>query len=185
MAIPEFLTCRGAPSSRSAVAVRHRVQTPLNVRAVPFNHVQSGHATTATIFFPAKHSRGAGSTMKQPDLSTEIDMFGRMMIALEEIEACREFVALIPEVRTNMVFARPHAKTPGEVMAVDGRITLRTACHGLPGGSSLVHRITWHGSSSASCRQIHQYGPGSISQILPGFQNGFSAIAGRKDGRLL
>ncbi|MDD3135902.1 MAG: thiamine-phosphate synthase family protein, partial [Methanoregula sp.] len=34
------------------------------------------------------------------------------MIALEEIEACREFVALIPEVRTNMVFAQPHAKTP-------------------------------------------------------------------------
>ncbi|MFA5416051.1 MAG: thiamine-phosphate synthase family protein, partial [Methanoregula sp.] len=62
--------------------------------------------------------------MKQPDLTTEIDMFGRMMIALEEIEACREFVALIPEVRTNMVFAQPHAKTPGEVIAIDGRITI-------------------------------------------------------------
>lgn len=62
--------------------------------------------------------------MKQPDLATEIDMFGRMIIALEEIEACREFTALIPEVRTNMVFAHPHAKTPDEVMAVDGRITI-------------------------------------------------------------
>jgi len=62
--------------------------------------------------------------MTQPDLPTEIDMIGRMMIALEEIEACREFVALIPEVRTNMVFAQPHAKTPDEVMAVDGRITI-------------------------------------------------------------
>ncbi len=62
--------------------------------------------------------------MKQPDLATEIDMIGRMMMALEEIEACREFVVLIPEVRTNMVFAQPHAKTPGEVLAVDGRITI-------------------------------------------------------------
>ncbi|MEN6396530.1 MAG: thiamine-phosphate synthase family protein [Methanoregula sp.] len=62
--------------------------------------------------------------MKQPDLATDIDMFGRMTIALEEIEACREFVVLIPEVRTNMVFAHPHAKTPDEVMAIDGRITI-------------------------------------------------------------
>lgn len=62
--------------------------------------------------------------MKQPDLATEIDMFGRMTIALEEIEECREFVSLIPEVRTNMVFAHPHAKTPDEVMAIDGRITV-------------------------------------------------------------
>jgi len=62
--------------------------------------------------------------MKQPGLATEIDMFGRMTIALEEIEACREFVFLIPEVRTNLVFAQPHAKNPGEVMAIDGRITI-------------------------------------------------------------
>ena len=63
-------------------------------------------------------------TMEQPDLTNEIDMFGRMIIALREIEACREFVALIPEVRTNIVFAQPHAKNPGEVMAIDGRITI-------------------------------------------------------------
>jgi predicted fused transcriptional regulator/phosphomethylpyrimidine kinase len=62
--------------------------------------------------------------MKKPDLATEIDMIGRMMIALEEIEACRDFVSLIPEVRTNMVFAQPHAKNSDEVMAVDGRITI-------------------------------------------------------------
>jgi predicted fused transcriptional regulator/phosphomethylpyrimidine kinase len=62
--------------------------------------------------------------MTQPDLFTEIDMMGRMMIALEEIEACREFAALIPEVRTNLVFARPDAKIPADVMAVDGRITI-------------------------------------------------------------
>jgi hydroxymethylpyrimidine/phosphomethylpyrimidine kinase len=47
-----------------------------------------------------------------------------MIIALGEIESCREFTTLIPEVRTNMVFAHPHAKTPEDVMAVDGRITI-------------------------------------------------------------
>lgn len=62
--------------------------------------------------------------MTTPDLSTEIDMMGRMMIALAAIEECREFAALIPEVRTNIVFAHPDSKTPADVMAVDGRITV-------------------------------------------------------------
>jgi predicted fused transcriptional regulator/phosphomethylpyrimidine kinase len=73
--------------------------------------------------------------MTQPDLTTEIDMIGRMMIALKEIEACREFAALIPEVRTNLVFAHPHAKTPDDVMAVDGRITIIS---GMPRASGRV-----------------------------------------------
>ena len=85
--------------------------------------------------------------MKQPDLATEIDMFGRMMIALEEIEACREFVSLIPEVRTNMVFAQPHAKTPDEVMAVDGRITI---INGMPRAAGRVR----FGASSHMARLI-------------------------------
>ncbi|MFA4876860.1 MAG: thiamine-phosphate synthase family protein [Methanoregula sp.] len=62
--------------------------------------------------------------MKKTDLSVQIDMFGRMTIALEEIEACREFSPLIPEVRANMVFAHPHAKNREDVLAVDGRITI-------------------------------------------------------------
>jgi hydroxymethylpyrimidine/phosphomethylpyrimidine kinase len=53
-----------------------------------------------------------------------IEMYGRMMIALEELESCREFAALIPEVRTNMAYALPGARTPGEVLAIDGRITV-------------------------------------------------------------
>jgi len=73
--------------------------------------------------------------MKQPDLASKIDMIGRMMIALEEIEACREFVFLIPEVRTNMVFAQPHAKTPDEVMAIEGRITI---INGMPRAAGRV-----------------------------------------------
>ncbi|MGA2935219.1 MAG: thiamine-phosphate synthase family protein [Methanomicrobiales archaeon] len=51
-------------------------------------------------------------------------MLGRMMVALEEIEGCREFAALIPEVRTNLVYARAHAKTRDDVFAIDGRITV-------------------------------------------------------------
>jgi hydroxymethylpyrimidine/phosphomethylpyrimidine kinase len=62
--------------------------------------------------------------MTRPGLEDQIDMFGRMTIALEEMEACRELAALIPEVRTNMVFAPPLVKTPDEVLAIDGRITI-------------------------------------------------------------
>jgi len=51
-------------------------------------------------------------------------MLGRMMVALEEIEGCREFAPLIPEVRTNLVYARSHAKTRDDVLAIDGRITV-------------------------------------------------------------
>jgi hydroxymethylpyrimidine/phosphomethylpyrimidine kinase len=85
--------------------------------------------------------------MKQPDLATEIDMIGRMMIALEEIEACREFVSLIPEVRTNMVFAQPHAKNSDEVMAVDGRITI---INGMPRAAGRIR----FGASSHMARLI-------------------------------
>jgi hydroxymethylpyrimidine/phosphomethylpyrimidine kinase len=51
-------------------------------------------------------------------------MLGRMMAALEEIEGCREFASLIPEVRTNIVYARDRARTREDVLAIDGRITV-------------------------------------------------------------
>lgn len=57
-------------------------------------------------------------------LEEDIDMYGRMAIALGIIEGCQEFAALIPEVRTNLVFARARAKTRFEVLAIDGRITV-------------------------------------------------------------
>lgn len=53
-----------------------------------------------------------------------IGMLGRMIIAVEGIEECREFAALIPEVRTNLVYARARAMTRDDVLAVDGRITI-------------------------------------------------------------
>jgi hydrogenase maturation factor/predicted fused transcriptional regulator/phosphomethylpyrimidine kinase len=53
----------------------------------------------------------------------DMALFGRFCAALELVEGCREFAALIPEVRTNMVYARELAQLPDEVIAVDGRIT--------------------------------------------------------------
>jgi hydroxymethylpyrimidine/phosphomethylpyrimidine kinase len=85
--------------------------------------------------------------MKQSDLATEIDMFGRMTIALEEMEACRELAMLIPEVRTNMVFAPPLVETADEVLAIDGRITI---INGMPRAAGRVR----FGTSSHMARLI-------------------------------
>jgi predicted fused transcriptional regulator/phosphomethylpyrimidine kinase len=57
-------------------------------------------------------------------LDDRIEMYGRMALALEIIEGCREFAAMIPEVRTNLVYAGPDAKTREDVLAIDGRITV-------------------------------------------------------------
>ncbi|MDD5318045.1 MAG: thiamine-phosphate synthase family protein [Candidatus ainarchaeum sp.] len=51
-------------------------------------------------------------------------MVARMREAVKRIEGCREFAGIIPEVRTNLVYARHDAKTPADVLAVDGRITV-------------------------------------------------------------
>jgi len=53
-----------------------------------------------------------------------IEMYGQMALAIGQIEHCREFAAIIPEVRSNLVFARTDAKTRDDVLAVDGRITV-------------------------------------------------------------
>ena len=58
------------------------------------------------------------------ELDEDIEMYGRMAVALNVLEGCREFAAIIPEVRTNLAYARLNAKTRNEVLAVDGRITI-------------------------------------------------------------
>lgn len=58
------------------------------------------------------------------DLNEKIDMIGRLYMGLEQIEDCAEFSALIPEVRTNFVYASKEAATPEDVLAVDGRISV-------------------------------------------------------------
>jgi len=53
-----------------------------------------------------------------------IEMLGKISIAVDHIEQCREFVQLIPEVRSNIVYAKKDAKTRDDVLAIDGRITV-------------------------------------------------------------
>jgi hydroxymethylpyrimidine/phosphomethylpyrimidine kinase len=79
-----------------------------------------------------------------------IDMYGRMTIALDQIGHCREFAAIIPEVRTNLVFARMNATSRNDVLAVDGRITV--VC-GMPHASG---RPVF-GASSHMARLIIEY----------------------------
>lgn len=65
----------------------------------------------------------------------EIEMvLGNLVSAVGMLESSGEFTQLIPEVRVNLVYALPEAKTPQEVAAVEGRIT---ALRGLPHASGM------------------------------------------------
>jgi thiamine-phosphate diphosphorylase len=44
--------------------------------------------------------------------------------AVAMLEGCREFSALVPEVRVNIVYAQDGTDDPGKVLGVDGRITV-------------------------------------------------------------
>ena len=48
----------------------------------------------------------------------------RLAEAVAMLEGCREFSALVPEVRVNIVYAPDGADDPGKVLGVDGRITV-------------------------------------------------------------
>lgn len=61
-------------------------------------------------------------------------VLGNLASAVEMLENCPEFSRLMPEVRVNVVYALPGAKTPDEVAAVDGRITV---VRGLPHASGM------------------------------------------------
>jgi hydroxymethylpyrimidine/phosphomethylpyrimidine kinase len=75
-----------------------------------------------------------------------IEMYGKMAIALDQVEHCREFSEIIPEVRSNLVYAREGATTREDVLAIDGRITLvsgmpRAAGKPVFGASSHMARL--------------------------------------------
>jgi predicted fused transcriptional regulator/phosphomethylpyrimidine kinase len=61
-------------------------------------------------------------------------VLGNLVVALNMLEGCAEFALLIPEVRVNLVYALPEAKTRQDVAAVEGRIT---AVRGRPHASGL------------------------------------------------
>jgi len=48
----------------------------------------------------------------------------RLAEAVAMLEGCREFAALVPEVRVNIVYAPNGASDASEVLGVDGRITV-------------------------------------------------------------
>jgi len=59
---------------------------------------------------------------------------GNVLEAVSLLQGCREFSCLMPEVRINIVYALPGAKSPREVAAIDGRITV---VNGYPYASGL------------------------------------------------
>lgn len=73
-------------------------------------------------------------------------ILGNLVRAVKILEDCSEFADLIPEVRTNIVYALPNAKSVTEVAGIEGRITRigsRVKACGYPafGASSHMARI--------------------------------------------
>jgi hydroxymethylpyrimidine/phosphomethylpyrimidine kinase len=91
-----------------------------------------------------------------------IELLGKMAVAIEHIEACREFATLIPEVRTNLVFASQNARGPEDVAAVDGRITTVEAMPKAAGRAKL-------GASSHMARLVI-----ALNRIHPEIRSGIN-----------
>ena len=51
-------------------------------------------------------------------------ILGNLLRAIEMLHNCPEFAHLMSEVRVNLAYALPEAKTPDEVAAIDGRMTV-------------------------------------------------------------
>jgi len=66
----------------------------------------------------------SNSKKKADAEDSQIEIFGKMLTAIEYIERCQEFASLIPEVRSNLVYAKPNPQSPEDVAGVDGRITV-------------------------------------------------------------
>ena len=60
--------------------------------------------------------------MNKRDIAEKI--LGNLAQAVNNLQGCREFSLLMPEVRVNVVYALPGAKSGKEVAAIDGRITV-------------------------------------------------------------
>jgi len=82
-------------------------------------------------------------------------ILGNLVRAVQKLHDCPEFSLLVPEVRVNLTYALPEAKTPDDVAAVDGRITV---VGGLPHATGLPR---W-GASDHMARlliEVRQYDP--------------------------
>jgi len=94
----------------------------------------------------------------------ELEFFGRMYLALQYIEECNEFALIIPEVRTNLVYAKPNPKNVEDVLAIDGRITVLS---GLPHTSGKLK----FGASSHMARLIIE-----LNKIDPKIRAGINFV---------
>ncbi|HHV61962.1 MAG TPA: phosphomethylpyrimidine kinase [Firmicutes bacterium] len=76
---------------------------------------------------------GKGQEARKGHLEERDRVLGNLVRAVELLEGARDLTRLMPEVRINLVYALPDAKTPDEVAGIAGRIT---AVRGriIPGG---------------------------------------------------
>ena len=75
-------------------------------------------------------------------MSDEDEVLGNLVKALELIEGSSSFARLIPEIRTNLVYALPDAEEPSQVAGIKGRITVidgRAKASGPPGFGASSH----------------------------------------------
>lgn len=75
------------------------------------------------------------------------ETIARLEAALRRLEACAEFAALVPEVRTNFACAAPDPAGPADIAAIDGRLTV---VNGLPRAAGPVR----FGASDHLARRI-------------------------------
>jgi len=83
-------------------------------------------------------------------------IMGNLASAVNMLQASAEFARLMPEVRVNLVYALPDARTGKDVAAVDGRITV---VRGFPHASGLP---AWGGSDHMArlIIEARKYDPG-------------------------
>jgi len=91
------------------------------------------------------------STNQQEDM-----ILGNLARATAMLQESAEFALLMPEVRVNLVYALPDARTGKDVAAIDGRITV---VRGFPYASGLP---TWGGSDHMArlIIEARKYDPG-------------------------
>jgi thiamine-phosphate diphosphorylase len=69
-------------------------------------------------------------------------VLGNLCLAIHNIQKCRDFSYLMPEVRVNIVYALPGATKESQVAAIEGRITVVNGCPhaaGLPAWGASDH----------------------------------------------
>lgn len=100
-------------------------------------------------------------------------VLGNMVDAIAVLEKSRSFAPLIPEVRTNLVYALPHAKSKQDVGGIDGRIT---DVNGFPKASGFPK----FGASSHMARFILE-----IMKVDPEMRAGINFIYNEEFGEWL